>query len=109
MEFHLTSITSTASNITNFYTLILEHLESHYLSNHRQVLESQSCPNQRHGSRSYSTATTSSFFTNIFNISDNIPSTIKSLTTGYFLGRRHCCCTGIKGSMSAIRCLCKYT
>ena len=109
MESHLAFTTSTACGTTNARRLIRERLESCPLSNHHQGSESQTRPNQRQGSGSHPAATTSSSFTNAFDIPNSTPSPTKISTMGYSLWRGYCCCTGIKDSTFCVRNLCKHT
>ena len=104
------STTSTASGIINHHRLIRKRLESHPLYNHHQDLKTQSCSNQRHGLGSQAAATTSSSFTNAFNIPDKVTSlSNKALSTDYALRHRYCRCIGIKGSTPIAFSLGKYT
>ena len=109
LESHLASTTSTASGTTNHRYLIRERLESYPPSNHRQNLGTQICTNQRQGSRSHLGATTSSLFTNAFNIPKVTSSPTKSPIIDHSLWRGHYCYLGINNSILVSRSLCDYT
>ncbi len=107
MEPHSASTTSTVSGITNPRRLIKERLESHPPSNHLQGLGTQPRPNQRQGSGSHST--TSSSFTSASDISDVPPLPTKASAMGHLLWRGYRYCSGIKDLIPATCSLCEYT
>lgn len=79
LESYLASTAFTVSNTINYRYLIRKRLESHPLFNHCQDLETQFCTNQQQGFGSYPTTTTSSLFTNIFDILEVTSLPIKTL------------------------------
>ncbi len=103
----MASTTSTVSGITNPRRLIRERLESHPSSNQLQGLGTQPRPNQRQGSRSHPTA--SSSFTNASDIPDVPPLPTEVSAMGHSLWCRYCHRSGIKNSTPAARSLCEYT
>ncbi len=107
LEAHLASTTSTVSGTTNPCRLIRERLESHPPSNHLQGLGTQPHLNQRQGSRSHPTA--SSSFTSASDIPDVPLLPIKASAMGYLLWRRYCRRSRIKDLTSAARSLYEYT
>ncbi len=101
------STTSTISGTTNPRRLIRERLESYPPSNHLQGLGTQPHPNQRQGSRSHPTA--SSSVTSASDIPDVPPLPTKASAMSHSLWRGYCRCLGIKDSIPAARSLCEYT
>ncbi len=107
LEPHSASTNSTVSGITNPRRLIRARLESHPPSNYLQGLGIQPRPNQRQGSGSHLTA--SSSFTSAFDIPNVPPLPIEASTIGHSLWHKYCRRLEIKDSTPAARSLCKYT
>lgn len=94
----------------NYRCLINNYLKSHCLSNHRQNLGIQSHSNPQYGLGYQSATTTSSFFTDIFHISDEILLlSNKAIDIGYTLWHRYHCYIKINGLTSEACSLYKYT
>ncbi len=107
MESHSASTTSTVSGTTNPRCLIRERLESYPPFNHLQGLGTQPRPNQRQGSGSHPTA--SSSFTSASDIPDVPPLPTKASAMGHSRWRGYRRRSEIKDSASAARSLCEYT